>query len=238
MSSPQVQEIIKFIKGSYDQNGRIPSLRDIIKQFQKEGLSFTGFYKLFPLGLAEACRLAGVPIPSDRIEKTSEAHAAKEKDKLDVTTERALNCLTLTEDQTKRLFGMSHLEDGEDPLLIVDELLDRDSFIRKQFNLSLLDTKRVAEFLKKAVDGGWSVSAQPNIIECVTNLHNCGIQNLSSETVNGLIQILKDLKTHKLDPTQFVAEASQVQSGIYLLRQYRAGYITLQDFKQKVAVFQ
>lgn len=139
----------------------------------------------------------------------------------------------LTEEQTKRLLGISHLEGGTDPLLIIDELLDQDSDLRKTYKLSFQDTKLVVDFLKTSAGRGWLVHSNPNIVECVTHLWNCGVQNLEPNTVDGLIAILKDLKSSGWDPSNFVKEATGVSNLIYYYKQYKKGSITVSEFQQK-----
>jgi hypothetical protein len=241
VSSIQREEIIKFMRSSYDENARVPSVRDITDHF-KNRLSITGFYKLFPDGLGEACQVAGIPIPAGRLEETSKAQATKEQNKTKITAERAANCFTLSKEQTERLYGIKQLEGGEDVSLIVDELLTRDSILRKKYNLSFVATKRVAEFLEKAVESGWSVSAEPNkpnLLEGVNKLWNIIIdQKLSLESINSWIQILKDLETHKWNPTEFVEEISHDRYALYWYYQYQMRKITLQEFIQKVTASQ
>jgi hypothetical protein len=130
------------------------------------------------------------------------------------------------------------LEGGEDVSLIMDALLDGDSVLRNKYNLPLSDIKLVADFLKKAIDSGWSVTGQPSLIEAITKLWNIMVgQKLSLETINSLIQILKDLEAHKWDPTQFVEEAAKEENVVYLLLKYKKGHITKEEFWKRAAAF-
>lgn len=229
------QAILSYIKDCHTKSNRAPSLRVLIRQFKGEGLNFAKFYQLFPRGITEACAKAGVPAPMERIRQTEMAvQGVKMKDAAIQENVPIQNRLMLTEAQTKRLLGMSHLEGGKDPLIIVDELMDRDSELRRKYKLSFKDTSTVSGFLNMAVGRGWSVSASPNIVDFCTQLWNLGIQQLPPETISGLIQILNTLKASQWDPTQFVREATDARNSVYWFREYKAGRINANDFKRMV----
>jgi hypothetical protein len=229
------QSILSYVKDYHSKNKRAPSLRALIRQFKGEGLNFAKFYQLFPRGITEACSKAGVPTPMERIRQTEMAIQGVKMKEGDIQENVPLqNRLILTEAQTKRLLGMSHLEGGKDPLIIVDELMNRDSELRREFKLSFKDTSTVSGFLNMAVGRGWSVSTSPNIVDFCTQLWNLGIQQLPPETVSGLIQILNALKASKWDPTQFVREATDAKNSVYWFTEYKAGRISANDFKRMV----
>ena len=71
---------------------------------------------------------------SERMKRTEKATKSKSAKERFVEDEDAGSSLIrLTEEQSKRLWGISHLEGGKDPLIIIDELLDRDSKLRKTY---------------------------------------------------------------------------------------------------------
>ncbi|MEM3627727.1 MAG: TusE/DsrC/DsvC family sulfur relay protein [Candidatus Bathyarchaeia archaeon] len=228
--------IIDYAKEFYGEYKKAPSIRQIITRFKAEKLNRSKLYKFYPGGLAEVCRLAGIPVP-ERLANTQMALKARMKaqEKKDDGEATISLRFMLTEEQTKRLLAISHLEGGKDPLLIIDELLDRDAQLRKRYGLKLRDTKLVSEFLGVALQRGWATSSNPNIVNFVTHLWNCGIQNLPPETVSGLISLLNDLRARRWNPSEFVKEATDIHNAVYWYRQYKAGYISAQEFKQKVA---
>ena len=74
MADRELKEaIILYVKKCYKRNKKAPSLRKIFKHFRKEKLNFTRFYRIFPKGMPEACTLAAVPIPMERIKRTEKA---------------------------------------------------------------------------------------------------------------------------------------------------------------------
>ncbi|MEM3356900.1 MAG: TusE/DsrC/DsvC family sulfur relay protein [Candidatus Bathyarchaeia archaeon] len=229
--------IIDFIQSHYAKNKIAPSIRLIADKFKAQGVDRCTFYSYFPKGLSEACKAAGIPAP-ERLKQTQRALKVKKaRSRVEGARVEEVSStrLTLTEEQTRRLFGISHLEKGKDPSLIVDELLDGDSLLRKKYKLSLSDTKLIAKFLRAAVDRGWSTTSNPNIVDFITYLWNCGVQNLPAETVSGLVNLVNDLRARKWNPSEFVKEATDIHNAVYWYRQYKAGFISVEEFKQKVA---
>jgi len=75
------QAIIQYAKKYYGRNKRAPSLREILKNFKDEKLNFTRFYKIFPKGVAEVWKPAGIPFSAERIKRTERAtEAVKSKE--------------------------------------------------------------------------------------------------------------------------------------------------------------
>ena len=107
------QAMIQYIAGFYAERKRVPSVRETINHFKT---SFTCFYEGFSGGLSEACRLAGVPVPEERIKRTQKA-VESSKTVEETRSEYSLGSMVLSEEQTKRFWGISHLEGGKDPLL-------------------------------------------------------------------------------------------------------------------------
>jgi hypothetical protein len=70
MSQALRPAIVQYISEYHRVNGQAPSVRTIARQFH---ISTATFYRLFPDRIAEACRLADVPVPDERIRQ---AHAA------------------------------------------------------------------------------------------------------------------------------------------------------------------
>lgn len=228
--------ILSFIQSYYAKNKTAPSIGLIADKFKAKGVNRYTFYTLFSGGLPQACKAAGVSVP-ERVKQTQKAlkvRKARGKAKTTGVKEVSSTRLTLTEEQTRRLLGISHLE-GKDPLALIDYLLDLDTKLRKTYKLSLAKTKLVADFLGVAIERGWSTMSNPNIVDFITYLWNCGVQNLPPETVSGLISLLNDLRARKWNPSEFVKEATGIHNAVYWYRQYKAGHISAQEFKQKVA---
>jgi hypothetical protein len=195
------QPIIKYIRGYYRQNGETPPLRKIIKRFEKEKLNFSRFYEIFPGRMSEACRLAGVPIPTERIRRTDRATEVSKMTEPTPSVQVCPSRQMLSDEQTKRLLGISHLEGGKEPLIIIDELLERDAKLRKTYKMSFKDTKSVADFLDLAANGGWEV---PSLLSMVTRLWNSGFIHLDQHSLKCLSDMLTEMKSGGLTPKEVV----------------------------------
>ena len=65
--------IVEYVSRRYEEEGRVPSVRQILREF---GIYRALFYQMFPEGLEELCRKAKVPFPADRA-RLAEAMKAK-----------------------------------------------------------------------------------------------------------------------------------------------------------------
>jgi len=171
--------------------GRFPQLGISLNILRVRGLASRVFTPSFQGGVQEVCRLAGVPAPTDRMGRTAKAvKAVKAKKsaeaKKSVTEEPSMR-LVLSEEQTRRLLGISHLERGKDPLVIIDEILDNDSKLRK-YGLSLSKVRLVLEYLENAIERGWNV---PWLIEVQTRLQNAGVMKLKPRDVAAIASFLE-----------------------------------------------
>ncbi len=228
-------QIVQFVQEFHKQNGRAPSVNEILKHFKNNGLCSSTFYQFFPKGLKELCSLAGIPVPVERIRKTAKATAAlREGRKGDVHRETALSRLILTEEQTKRLLGLSHLEGGRDPLLIMDQLLDLDTVLRKEFKLTLEDIARVAVFLKYAVSIGWRIKQDPDLLDCLTRAWNLGLLGLEPRAVQYLVEVLEDAQARGWKPNEFANYVTKFYNGILAYIMYEKGLICFEEFRRRV----
>jgi hypothetical protein len=89
-------------------------------------------------------------------------------------------CLMLTEEQTRRILGISHIEKGRDTTLIIDEMLDRDASLRKTYKLSFKDTKNVADFLEATTRKSWKL---PWLLTIMAKLWNSGFTHLDQQSL-------------------------------------------------------
>jgi hypothetical protein len=216
--------IISFVQSYHAKNKTVPSIRMISKAFEADGVNRYTFYSLFPNGLRELCKLTAVPAPTERIRRTDRAtEASKLKGQSSSIIEVSPDHLMLSEAQTKRLLGLSHLEDGKDPLLIIDELLDRDSKLRMTCRLSFKGTKAVADFLELATSRGWEV---PPLLSMVMRMWNSGFMHLDQHSLKCLSDMLTEMKSRGLTPKELV-ETLNMKQGEFeanIQQAYDAGF--------------
>lgn len=68
---------LNFFKTYYAEHGKPPSVK--LAWTEVKGLTRRNFYEIFKGGVAEACRLSGIPVPEDRIKATSKARNEREE---------------------------------------------------------------------------------------------------------------------------------------------------------------
>lgn len=66
--------VIEYFKKYYKKHKKAPPTRQVFKHFSK-----AKFYQTFPKGIAEVCKLAGIPVPEAHIERTEKAVQALKK---------------------------------------------------------------------------------------------------------------------------------------------------------------
>ena len=73
-------QVIQYFQKYYAKRKKVPSSRDLFKSFNK-----TKFYEVFPQGLAQACKAAGIPVPEERLKQTRKAREIAKKKRLGET---------------------------------------------------------------------------------------------------------------------------------------------------------
>lgn len=190
------KSILGFVRSYNEVNGKPPSLKVISQGV--EGVSKRRFYALFPGGMGEACRLAGIPVPKDRIKATKKARKSRESKtpRPAYTTRVSSPGIVLTESQVARLLGIAHLEGGKNIELVIDEILDRDTRLREEKKLTLDDTQVVFDYIDRAKERTWDLDLLLNIH---TRLWNAGLMRMSSQAVEGLVGFLEKMKARGWD---------------------------------------
>lgn len=225
MVTDSKDSIIKFVKSFYNENEITPSISLILKEFN---LNRTNFYNLFPGGLSELCQSAGVPVPKNRINAVKPALKSKEKSSAKVQ-QSSLECLTLSRDVTKRVYGVCHLEGGIDPNLAIEKLLCLDTTLRKH-KLTLKKVKIVADFLDAAFDRKWKINS---LLDYITTLWNLGVHNLDATSLGNLISLIQGIDLRFWGSIQnFISYATMYFVRIGNYRAYLAKKISFQQFRQ------
>ena len=191
----------------------------------------TELYKAFPGGLAEICRGSGVPYPKDRakaVEKAVKARSTKaEKDQSKVASP-----ITLTEEQSKRIYGIMQLEGGKDPSVIIDDLLDRDYGLRKSM-LTMQQTKRLVQLLDETYKRNWKPE---EVADYVTTLYNCGIGlAIPPSEVKRISAFLEESKALGWQPIQTARYLADHSSSLgQLNKEIQQARILLNETKEEI----
>jgi len=189
------RSILSFIKTYHETHGNAPSLRRIYESL--ENVSKRKFYDVFPDGIGDACRQAGIDIPQERIKATTKARRTqKKKPSVSRAASQEHLGIVLTESQIARLQGIAHLERGKNIGLVIDEILDRDTYLRREKGLTLDDTRAVFDYIDRAKERKWEVGWLLNIH---TRLLNAGLMGMSSQAVEELASFLDNMKARDWD---------------------------------------
>lgn len=103
-------DILDYVKGYYAEKRSVPSVREIVRTFKKQGLNKSNIYgsELFPGGKREICELAMIPVP-EKLEQTAEALRASRVSKVRHVTNGFEN-----ERYAKDLFDLQRLLGARD----------------------------------------------------------------------------------------------------------------------------
>jgi len=116
MTDKELKEAIaRYVKEHYERNREAPSLGKIVKRFRGEKLSLSRLYRVFPKGVSEVCKLAGVPVPTLRMKRTEKATKAT-KSKQQVATVETPGPVT------ELSFSQIYFIDGDRNRFTLDEL--------------------------------------------------------------------------------------------------------------------
>jgi len=217
--------ILEFVKLFYDQNRTVPSVSIIIKGVQGTK-NRTRLYGMFPQGISEIARAAGIPPPpADRTQGVEKALAARKTPQTE-----AKPLIQLTPAQTMRILGVAQLEGGIDPASVVDKLLNLDTELRNKHELSLSKIQTVSDFLDSAIKIGWRLDL---ILNYVTTLWNLGITNLNQTVLTNLITLTKTIDLSLWGSIEkFTKYATEHYAAIANYRAYVSGDMTLEQFKK------
>jgi hypothetical protein len=204
-------------------------MRQITEKFN---ISSKTFYKVFS-GISEACRASGVPMSEGRKNVTLEAtRAVKRRGSRQGDQNASGSLVSLTQEQTGRLLGLSHLEGGKDPTVILDEMLDRDAQLR-----SLLekpeDLGQTVEALNALLRAGFKFEELGTVLR---RLWRLGILNYPRETLEGLAEIVTSLRLKGWNSGDFVRDAASAESSLHWYFKYKQGEITAREYAIKAGV--
>jgi len=217
--------IARFVKEFYDRNKVIPSISLILNEFN---LNRTDFYNLFPGRLSELCRLAGVPVPKNRIDAVKPALKSKEKSSAKAQ-QSTVECLTLSPEATRRIYGICQLEGGIEPNLVIDNLLDLDTSMREH-GISLEQLVNVTHFLDAAAGRKWRIN---DLLDYITTLWNLGVHNLDATSLGNLISLIQGIDLRFWGSIQnFISYATMYFVRIGNYQAYLTKKISFKQFRQ------
>ena len=228
-------DILLYLRTHYERHKSVPSVRAILRQFKRTGLTSTLFYDFYSEGLPQVCREAGVP-PPERLRRTRAATKARtdrtsHEDKSPMGETTSPGRVQLSAEMTRRLLGVSYLEGGKDPNVVLGELFDRDSTVRK-LTQRPEHVATVVGFVEKALEWKWEMNG---LIDAVTRSWNAGLLNIDPASAKRVIDFVENLRSRQWDIVTFVDYATKHSKGIDLQARYMRGEISLQDLELRLA---
>jgi len=216
---------VAFVRSFHTQHRTVPTINTIL---QNSKMNRSKFYELFPGKLGEVCRLAGVPVPEDRIQAVRQALESRSSQRKEEATSPSQECLMLSHEATKRVYGICQLEGGLEPSLVIDKLLDLDTRLRRNYRLSLAKTKQLSDFLDSAISRGWKVDS---LVDYLVKVWNSGILNLTEPCLRNMISLVQGIDLNYWGSVQnFIQYATRHYAAIANYRTYAMGGMSLEQF--------
>lgn len=140
---------------------------------------------------------------------------------------------TLSKSQFNRLSGISHLDGGKRPVIIIDELLTMELKFRK-YKISFADFRRIKKLLDEAIHKKWTPK---ELVSCMTKLWNQDIHILPPKTVAKLVELVKIVQERKWKLDNFVTFATTYYNQMYWSKKYDRGEISKDQFMREMKVY-
>ena len=161
------------------------------------------------------------------VEKATKARAKKEE------MPSGGVCITLSVEQSNRLRGISHLEGGRDPLLILDALIDRDSKFR-QYGLSLTKCEQIGSVIDTAVKQKW---APEQFVDFLVKLRSLGFNGLSEEQQTALVNFIENFSFLEWGSvTNFLNYVKEHHRTFAWFRSYLQGHTSVEKLREVMGV--
>jgi len=218
-------QILDYVKTYYLSHDAVPSVRKLCKHFR---LDNNRLYGIFTGGQKEICTELHIPEP-ENAKKTSAALMARARNKAIVDVPSTINRFVLTEDQTRRFYGIAHLENS-DPAATLDSVLRRDATLRRL----LADPQNAATVVtlaEEAYKRGWTMLG---LADALTYLSRTGLLLKDSDLVIRFTDLAENLRRRNWNLESFVEIATRRENAIFWEREYHQGRISLSQLEAKI----
>lgn len=201
------ERVLEFVRDAFRVEKKVPTIRKIAEGI--EGVDRSSIYYLFPQGIKQISKEAGVDVPRKRMNVTVKASKARKS-----KSEDPFPDIILRDQLARELWVTSTYEDLK-PQELMEELIDQSKVLKTQFGLSNKDVANFTMFLKNCEKEGLSEEQIVNSIKKFTRLR---LEVLWPNRFDMLIRLVesmakKDLKIEDL----YEIYTSQIKV-------YQAGY--------------
>ena len=176
------EKIINYIQNYSKTNGNPPTIKSICDNIPE--INRSNFYKIFPEGLGEACIIAKIPVPEKRIKSTAKANRSRKTQKLELPQ------IMIDEKTSAQIQTISYIEKMS-PQEVIEELIENDRILKKNYHVQIRDISRLAIFLKACEQKNVN---QNRIINSLITFTNLRLDLLPKGNFDLLINLWNDIK--------------------------------------------
>ncbi len=207
------ESVLEYVRNAFEVEKKPPTIRNIAENV--EGVNRSNIYTLFPQGIKEICKAAGIDVPSKRIKETKKASKAR-KTKRD----GPFPDITLRDQLAQELWVTSTLEDRK-PQDLMEELLDQSKVLRTQYGLTNRDIADFTMFLKNCEKNGLRKEQIVNSLKKFTRLR---LELLFPYRFDMLIKLRESMLSRDLEIEDLYAIYTST------LQLYQDGYMLCLDY--------
>lgn len=202
------KRVLEFVRNAFRVENQVPTIRKIAEGI--EGVDRSNIYDLFPQGIKQISKEAGVDIPRKRINVTAKASKARKSKGEDPFPD-----IILRDQLAQELWVISTYE-GNKPQELIEELIDQSKVLKTQFGLSNKDVANFTMFLKNCEKEGLGEEQIVNSIKKFTRL---SLEVLWPHRFDVLIRLVETMASKHLK----IEDLYKIY--ISQIEMYQAGYM-------------
>ena len=221
------RDVLEYVMTYFNKVGKVPSISQIIKGV-KTG-SRAKIYNSFK-GIEDICIQAGIPNPTDRLDKTKNLNKKSTKLTHSTVPDKEENDLKLTQDQKLRIRTISHLEKGRSQSKIIDNLLNYDALLRENG----LDHDKIISVSEHINDANKRNMNPEKLLNMEIMLYNSGYTYLNEEELSKLNDIAQHLHANNLKAKEIILKYNKYIDIINIVNDYNENKINFIEFKNRM----
>lgn len=201
------ERVLEFVRHAFRVENQVPTIRKIADGI--EGVDRSNIYVLFPQGIKQISKEAGVDVPNKRMKVTAKASKARKSKGEDPFPDIILR------DQLARELWVTSTYENKKPQELMEELIDQYKVLKTQFGLSNKDVANFTMFLKNCEKEGLGEEQIVNSIKKFTRLR---LEVLRPRRFDKLIRLVETMAKNKLK----IEDLYQIYTS--QIQMYQAGY--------------
>ena len=207
------ERVLEYVRNAFAVKKQVPTIRKIAEDV--EGVNRSNFYTLFPQGIKQLSKEAGVDVPSKRIKETKKASKARKS-----KSEGQFPDIILRDQLAQELWVTSTLEDKK-PQELMEELLDQSKLLRTQYDLTNRDVANFTMFLKNCEKKGLS---KEQIVNSIIKFTRLRLEVLFPYRFDMLIKLVESMALKHLK----IEDLYRIYTSQFLI--YQDGYLLCLEY--------